>query len=95
MANDLETLLKQLADQPQAKKAIGDIDKYKSLIDSKEGKALLGGISDSGKETIKQAASAAAAGNADSAKRLIMNMLSTPEGSALAKQAMQLYKKNK
>ncbi len=89
MAYDLEALGMLLS---RSGKSTGSFDKYKALLDTPEGKKVLQNLSGEGGDALKKAAGEAAKGDADAAKKLIMNLLSTKEGAALAKQIMELSK---
>ena len=95
MATDMEKLLKNLSDKPEAKRAMENIGDVKGLVDSQEGKAILNQLSDQNAAHVKKAADAAAAGDTAAAKQLLSKVLSTKEGATLARQVMEMVKKMK
>lgn len=72
-----------------------DLNAISSIMDSPEGKALLKQLSGSGGDALKKAAAAAADGDKGAVGRLMGSLLSSKEGQALAKQVMDISKKNK
>ena len=74
------------------KNSIPGIDKYMSLLDSDEGKRLLGQLSASGGDTLKKNAEKAASGDKNATKQLIKSLLGGKEGRELAAKVMEIKK---
>jgi hypothetical protein len=74
------------------KNSIPGIDKYMSLLDSEDGKKLLGQLSTSGGDTLKKNAEKAAMGDKDATKQLIKSLLGGKEGRELAAKVMEIKK---
>lgn len=91
--NNLESLAKSFL--TKNKGSIPGIDKYLGILETSEGKKLLGQLSANGGDSLKQAAEKAADGDAAATKQLIQTILSSKEGKALASQIMDINKKSK
>jgi len=91
--SDLEGFLGTLLSNPNNAKTLGDLEKYKSLLGSPEGKALLSQLSGNQRTALTKAAQDASQGDTDSARKLISSLLSTPDGMKLAKSIMDMMKK--
>lgn len=76
-------------------KALGDLDKYKKLLDTPEGKALMSQLGGGGGDALKKAAQDASQGNTDSAMKLISSLLSSPEGAKLVNTVASMAKDKK
>lgn len=91
--NNLESLAKSFLSKN--KDSIPGIDKYIGILESAEGKKLLGQLSASGGDSLKDAAQKAAEGDAFATKKLIQSIMSSEEGRALAAKVMEVSKSNK
>ena len=93
--SDMDGILSALLSNPKGTKILGDLDKYRKLLDTPEGKALLSQISGGGGDALKKAAHEASQGDSDAAKKLIGSLLSSPEGAKLAGTIMAMAKDQK
>ena len=91
MGNPLESIAKSFLESN--KKGIPNIDKYLGIMNSPEGRLLLGALSEKGGDSMKRSAQKAASGDTDAAKSLISQLLTSSEGRELAKQVMDIYKR--
>ncbi|MCL2080696.1 MAG: hypothetical protein FWH16_01205 [Oscillospiraceae bacterium] len=91
--SNLEFLAKNLL--AKGKNTVPGIDKYMGILDTEEGKRLLGQLSANGGDSLKSAAQKAAGGDTAATKDLIKTILSSKEGKALAAQVMEINKKSK
>lgn len=92
MANDYESLAKNLLNSPQGATVLANYDKIRAYVNKPESKQLLSLLAGKGGDALKHAASAAAGGDQDTAKKLMTTLLSTPEGTQLAKAILDLIK---
>jgi hypothetical protein len=95
MAVDYDALAKMLPPSFLKGKKAGDLEAYKSLLDTPEAQKLRAQLADGKGDALEQAAAAAARGDAEALKKLMSRMLETKEGAALAKQAMNIYRGGK
>jgi len=93
MSNDFEALAKALLQSPKGEAVLKNLDKIQDLANNPEGRRLLAILSGKGGDALKNAAAAAAKGDQDTAKTLLSNLLSTPEGAQLAKAVLDMLKK--
>ncbi len=89
---DLENLARTLLKTSQGAKVIANLDKISARLNTPEGKKVVQSLAGDGGDALKKAAGAASAGNADTAKNLLSSLLASKEGSALAKDIMDLVK---
>lgn len=85
MSNEYEALARALLQSPQGVTVLKNMDKIQGLADKPESRKLIKLLSGKGGDALKTAAAAAAEGDKDMAMRLISGLLSTPEGTQLAK----------
>ncbi|MCL1819747.1 MAG: hypothetical protein FWG36_03715 [Oscillospiraceae bacterium] len=88
--NNLESLAKNLLEK--GKSSIPGLDKYMGILESAEGKRLLGQLSASGGESLTDAAKKAADGDSEATKKLIQTIMTSKEGRDLARQIMDMGK---
>jgi hypothetical protein len=93
MSNDYEALAKALLRMPKGDIAIKNLDKIQELANNPESRRLLALLSGKGGDALKSAAAAATEGDQDMAKRLLSDLLSTPEGTQLAKAILDMMQK--
>ncbi|MGI6576716.1 MAG: hypothetical protein ACOX1Q_01445 [Eubacteriales bacterium] len=93
MTNDYEALAKALLQSPQGVAVLKNLDKIQDLANNPESQRLLAGISGKSGDALKSAAAAATKGDQDMAKRLLSSLLSTPEGTQLAKAVLEMMQK--
>ena len=74
------------------KNTIPGLDKYMGILDSDEGKRLLGQLSAAGGDTLKKNAERAASGDKYATKQLIKTLLGGKEGRELAARVMEIKK---
>lgn len=92
MASDLENMAKMLLNSPQGSQVLANMDKLRDYMNKPESKQLVSMLAGQGGDAIKKAAAAAADGNQDAAKRMLVSLLSTPEGAQMAKTLLDLIK---
>lgn len=92
MARDMSQAAQEMLNKNKGKI---DMESVSAIMDSAEGKALLKQLSGGGGDALKKAAAAAADGDKGAVSRLMGSLLSTKEGQALAKQVMDISKKQK
>jgi hypothetical protein len=92
MANDYETLAKNLLNTPQGATVLANFDKIREYVNKPESRQLISQLAGKGGDALKNAAAAASGGDQDTAKRLIASLLSTPEGAQLAKTVLDIMK---
>ncbi|MDR1693342.1 MAG: hypothetical protein LBR72_08295, partial [Oscillospiraceae bacterium] len=69
-----------------------DINQISGIMDSPEGKALLGQLNGPGGGAMKDAASKAADGDTAALSELLRSVMATEEGRSVAKQVMSMKK---
>jgi len=74
------------------KNAIPGLDKYMGILDTDEGKRLLGQLSAIGGDSLKRNAEKAAKGDKEATGQLIRTLLGGKEGRELAARVMEIKK---
>ena len=92
MAGEYEALAKILSSHPQGAKILKNFDRLNGALSSEDGKELTGMIAGAGGDAMKDAARAAMSGDADRAKTMVSQLLSTPEGARLAAKLIDIMK---
>lgn len=91
--NDYEALAKALLNTPQGAKVLGNLDQISEVLNKPESRKLLGMLAGGGGDALKKAAGAAVKGDNDVAKNLLSTLLSTREGTEMARQIMEIINK--
>ena len=92
MAGEYEALAKILSSHPQGAKILKNFERLSGALSSEDGKELTGMIAGAGGDAMKDAARAAMSGDADRAKTMVSQLLSTPEGARLAAKLIDIMK---
>lgn len=92
MTNDMEILARALLSSKEGAKILGNLDRFQKILETPEGKSLLGNLAGDGGDALKRAAESAKTGNKDAAKALLGSLLQTKEGAALVSQIIDLVK---
>ena len=90
MPNEYENLAKVLMASPQGAKIVKSLDKLNAIVNTDNGRQLIGMLASEGGDAIKNAAAAAANGDQDQARVLLSTLLQSPEGAQLAAKIIEV-----
>ena len=90
MPNQYDAIASLLTNMPQGDKVLKNLDKLTTIMNSNEGKQLASIIKKEDSEAIKGALSQAMEGNRESAKQMVMSILSTKEGAQVASKIAEI-----
>ena len=78
MPNEYENLAKVLMASPQGAKIVKSLDKLNAIVNTDSGRQLIGMLASEGGDAIKNAAAAAANGDQDQARVLLLHVIAEP-----------------
>ena len=90
MPSQYDAISNLLTNMPQGEKVIKNLDKLGQLMNSDEGKQLASALKPEDSSAIKDAISEMMNGKTESAKQVVMSLLSTKEGAQVASKVAEI-----